>query len=49
VQIKDWLDRGGAASEIETLIARMQTHFVRAFVRDAQRSTKGGKRAGSRV
>jgi AcrR family transcriptional regulator len=35
VQIKDWLERGGQVDELDTLIARMQTHFTRAFVRDA--------------
>jgi len=33
VQLQDWLDRGADAGEIGALIARMQSHFVRAFVR----------------
>lgn len=49
VQIKDWLDRGGSQAEVDALITRMQTHFVRAFVCEAQRSSKGGKRANSRI
>jgi AcrR family transcriptional regulator len=36
VQLQDWLERGGKAEEIEPLIARMQHHFVRAFVRAAE-------------
>jgi AcrR family transcriptional regulator len=33
VQIKDWLDRGAVAAEVDALVARMQAHFSRAFVR----------------
>lgn len=35
VQLDDWLVRGARASEVDALIADMQRHFVRAFVRDA--------------
>ncbi len=45
VQLKDWLDRGAQASEVDTLIARMQSHFVRAFVHEAcVQASKGHKR-----
>ena len=45
VQIKDWLDRGAVASEVDSLVARMQAHFSRAFVRDESvRATQGKKR-----
>ncbi len=33
VQLSDWLERGAERSEIEALIARMQAHFARAFIR----------------
>ncbi len=42
VQLQDWLDRGAARDEIEPLIARMQHHFVRAFVRDASAKRASG-------
>jgi len=46
VQIKDWLERGALASEVDALVARMQAHFSRAFVRDeAARTSKSKKRA----
>jgi AcrR family transcriptional regulator len=45
VQIKDWLDRGGRAEELDALIVRMQTHFRRAFVRDAQARPNASQRA----
>jgi len=35
VQIRDWLERGAKADEIEGLIVRMQEHFRRAFVRES--------------
>lgn len=45
VQIKDWLDRGAMASEVDSLVARMQAHFSRAFVRDESlRATQVKKR-----
>lgn len=34
VQLQDWLDRGGEVDELDPLIARMQQHFLRAFVRE---------------
>jgi AcrR family transcriptional regulator len=36
VQIKHWLDSGAREDEVDALIGRMQAHFTRAFVRDAQ-------------
>lgn len=33
VQLSDWLARGARANEVDELIADMQQHFVRAFVR----------------
>ncbi len=45
VQLKDWLDRGAQAAEVDALIARMQNHFVRAFVHETVgRASKGHKR-----
>ena len=45
VQIKDWLDRGAVASEVDSLVARMQAHFSRAFVREESvRPAKNTKR-----
>jgi AcrR family transcriptional regulator len=32
VQLRDWLERGARAAEVDELIASMQQHFVRAFV-----------------
>ena len=34
VQLQDWLERGASAAAIAPMIARMQQHFVRAFVRE---------------
>ena len=39
VQLQDWLDRGADEREVDPLIARMQQHFVRAFVREANAET----------
>jgi len=36
VQLLDWLERGAASREIDSLIERMQQHFMRSFVRDAE-------------
>jgi AcrR family transcriptional regulator len=44
VQLQDWLDHGAKAQEIDALIERMQHHFVRAFVRDAQGERPSPKR-----
>lgn len=35
VQLKDWLDRGADPAEIDSLLARMQSHFLRAFVHES--------------
>jgi AcrR family transcriptional regulator len=45
VQIKDWLDRGAAPGEVDGLIARMQVHFERAFVRAGHATDAGRQRA----
>jgi len=44
VQLQDWLDRGARTQDIDALIASMQHHFVRAFVRDQQGERPSPKR-----
>ncbi|MET0341579.1 MAG: TetR/AcrR family transcriptional regulator [Polyangiales bacterium] len=39
VLLADWLARGADEREIDSLIARMQQHFMRAFVREAPAPT----------
>jgi AcrR family transcriptional regulator len=45
VQIKDWLDRGAVVAEVDALVARMQAHFSRAFVRAEHVPAAFGSRA----
>jgi AcrR family transcriptional regulator len=47
VQLSDWLERGGNEREVGPLIARMQQHFVRAFVRSAPDQTGKQKKRAS--
>ncbi len=48
VQIRDWLDRGAKAAEVPALIARMQQHFCRAFVRESA-ATRGAHKPARRA
>lgn len=47
VQLQDWLDRGAQAATIDVLIARMQQHFLRAFVCAA--AARPGRRPDTRL
>lgn len=47
VQLRDWLDRGAKAAEVDPLIARMQSHFTRAFVRMAPLPKTKNKRGAN--
>jgi AcrR family transcriptional regulator len=38
VQLKDWLERGADLGEVPGLVARMQAHFSRAFVREQKQA-----------
>jgi AcrR family transcriptional regulator len=35
VQLRDWLDRGGRAQDVDRLIERMQAHFRRSLLADS--------------
>lgn len=47
VQLRDWLDRGANERDVDAMIGRMQSHFMRAFVRTApaKATTKNKKHA----
>jgi hypothetical protein len=47
VQLLDWVERGADSAEIDALIARMQDHFRRAYVRPGAPVARAGKSAAS--
>jgi AcrR family transcriptional regulator len=48
VQLLDWIERGAEPSEIDALIARMQSHFQRAYVRPEAHARERRPKAASR-
>jgi AcrR family transcriptional regulator len=47
VQLLDWVERGADGAEIDALIARMQDHFRRAYVRTDAPAVQGNASATS--